>query len=238
MRLYKIKALIKLGVEDLSKNMSVFIYVLFPLFFAFLYGNLDTPEEVGMEALYSICVLMNLAMVPVALMGTVIAEEKEKNTLRTLMLNDVKAAEVLLAKALMCVAFVVIDNILMYFILGLSNKNFLAYQAIGFAVGLAVILFGAFIGLFAKNQMSAGLLSMPFMVILMAPMFVNIMGNDIAKKIAEFLPTDAMMTMFMGIAANKITMDTIGKPIFVIVGWFVVSIGLFMLTFRKVGMDN
>ena len=31
MRFYKIKALFKLGIEDLSKNMNVFIYVFMPL---------------------------------------------------------------------------------------------------------------------------------------------------------------------------------------------------------------
>ena len=40
MRFYKVKALFKLGIEDLFKNMNVFIYVLMPLGFALLYSNI------------------------------------------------------------------------------------------------------------------------------------------------------------------------------------------------------
>ena len=143
MRVYKMKALFKLGIEDLTKNISVFVYVLFPLLFALLYGNLDMgmPENY----IYSFCVLMNLAMIPVTLMGTVIAEEKEKNTLRTLMLNDVRAGEIMLAKALICMLFVVADNVIMYFILGLSLDKFVLYQLVGLYAGLSVIFFGAFV---------------------------------------------------------------------------------------------
>jgi len=238
MRIHKIVALVKLGVEDLTKNMSVFIYVLFPVLFALLYANLEVPENIGPGFLYSTCILMNLAMVPVALMGTIIAEEKEKNTLRTLMLNDVKAGEILLAKALMCIVFVVIDNVLIYVILGMSMDSFLLYQVIGFACGLAVVLFGAVVGLLAKNQMSAGLLSMPFMVILMAPMFIDIMGNETVNKISQLLPTDAMSTMFAAVAQNEYTFETMGSPALVIAGWFAISAILFALLFKKVGVDN
>ena len=86
MSIKKIGILFKLGLEDLTKNLNVFIYVLFPVLFALLYSNLDTLTN---NFTFSLCVLLNIAMVPIALMGTIIAEEKEKNTLRTLMLNNV-----------------------------------------------------------------------------------------------------------------------------------------------------
>ena len=196
MSIKKIGILFKLGLEDLTKNLNVFIYVLFPVLFALLYSNLDTLTN---NFTFSLCVLLNIAMVPIALMGTIIAEEKEKNTLRTLMLNNVKAMEVLIAKALICLLFVVLDNILIYFLAGLPLANFLSYQLVGLFVGLAVIFFGAVVGLLAKNQMSAGLLSTPFMLILMAPIFMAMIDNKVISKISSFLPTDAMMTIFHNI---------------------------------------
>ena len=77
MRVYKLKALFKLGIEDLVKNMNVFVYIIMPLAFAFLYSNMDTLPK---DFVFSLCMVLNLSMVPVALMGTIIAEEKEKNT--------------------------------------------------------------------------------------------------------------------------------------------------------------
>ena len=171
-------------------------------------------------------------------MGTVIAEEKEKNTLRTLMLNDVKGSEILFAKAIICMLFVLVNDILMYFIFGLPMSSFLVYQGITLLVGLAVIFFGAFVGLLAKNQMSAGLLSLPFMVLFMAPMFVAMFGNDLATKISSLLPTDAMMTILTKVSENSVSLSSVGIPLIVIIAWFVLSIIFFNIAYKKVGVDN
>lgn len=235
MRLYKIKALFKLGIEDLTKNLNVFIYIIMPLAFAFLYSNMDTLQK---DFTFSLCMLLNLSMVPIALMGTIIAEEKEKNTLRTLMLNNVKSSEILFAKALICMMFVILNNILMYFIIGFSMDNFIIYQLVGLFVSFAIILFGAFVGLLAKNQMSAGLLSMPFMIILMAPMFIGMTKSKMAEEISSFLPTDAMMTIFINISQNTLGISKIGVPLLVILIWLIASIILFNIVYKKVGVDN
>ena len=235
MRIHKIKALFKLGIEDLCKNMNVFIYIIMPIGFALLYSNMDV---LGKEYIFSLCVLLMLAMVPVALMGTIIAEEKEKNTLRTLMLNDVKATEILFAKALICMLFVVIDNLLMFFIIGLSMEHFLLYQLVCLFVGIAVILFGAVVGLLAKNQMSAGLLSLPFMFLLMAPLFTGMVQSDIFSKISSFLPTDAMMEILDHIAKGTMTISNVGSSFLIILVWLAGSIVLFNIVYKKVGVDN
>lgn len=235
MRIHKIKALFKLGIEDLCKNMNVFIYIIMPIGFALLYSNMDL---LGKEYIFSLCVLLMLAMVPVALMGTIIAEEKEKNTLRTLMLNDVKATEILFAKALICMLFVVIDNLLMFFIIGLSMEHFLLYQLVCLFVGIAVILFGAVVGLLAKNQMSAGLLSLPFMFLLMAPLFTGMVQSDIFSKISSFLPTDAMMEILDHIAKGTMTISNVGSSFLIILVWLAGSIVLFNIVYKKVGVDN
>ena len=168
MRFYKIKALFKLGMEDLTKNINVLIYIIMPICLAFLYSNMDAMPT---GYVFTLCVLLTLAMVPIALMGTIIAEEKEKNTLRTLMLNDVKPSEFLLSKALLCMLFVMVDNVVIYLITGLSMSTFISYQLIALFTGVSVIFFGALIGLLSKNQMCAGLLSTRFMLVFMAPLF-------------------------------------------------------------------
>lgn len=236
MRFHKFAALFKLGMEDLTKNMSVFVYVLIPLALAFLYSGM--MEGAPVEMLFFICVLMNLAMIPIVLMGTIIAEEKEKNTLRTLLLNDVRAVEVLGAKAVICLIFVILDNILMYFILGVDTAKFAQYQLVGLFVALAVILFGAFVGLFAKNQMSASLIAMPFMFLFLAPMFIRMLDNEVANKVSQFLPTDAMLTIFYSIYEDTVSAAKIAMPLVVIAAWLVLSVVMFYVAYKKVGVDN
>ncbi|MCI8410688.1 MAG: ABC transporter permease [Lachnospiraceae bacterium] len=235
MRFYKIKALFKLGLEDLLKNMNVFIYIILPLGFALLYSQMEVMPK---GYLFSMCILLNLSMVPVALMGTIIAEEKEKNTLRTLILNDVKATEILLSKALICMSFVLINNILIYFIASLPISTFVLYQLVAIFVSCAVIFLGAVVGLFSKNQMSAGLLSMPFMLILMAPMFIQMVENKAIGNIVRVLPTDAMMEIFSHISDSSMNFSNVGVPFLIIAIWFVGSIVLFNIAYKKVGVDN
>lgn len=235
MKFYKIKSLFKLGIEDLLKNMNVLIYIILPVLFALLYSNMG---ELSKDFAFSLCILLMLSMVPVALMGTIIAEEKEKNTLRTLMLNDVSATQILFAKALICMLFVVIDSLLIFFLMDISFSYFLVYQGVSIFVGLAVILFGAVVGLLAKNQMSAGLLSMPFMVILMAPLFVSFFDNKIANSISACLPTDAMMTIILNVSSNTANFSNTILPLLVIFFWLILSIILFKIAYQKVGIDN
>lgn len=235
MKFYKLKALFKLGIQDLTKNVNVFVYIIMPLAFALLYANMDTLSN---DFVFSLCMLLNLSMVPVALMGTIIAEEKEKNTLRTLMLHDVSATEILFAKALICMLFVMLNNILMFFIVGFSMNQFPAYQTVGFFVSLAVIFFGALVGLLAKNQMSAGLLSIPFMAIFMAPLFIQMTKSKLASNISSVLPTDAMMKIFDAIPKNHVSISSIGKELFVIGIWLVLGVVFFRIVYKKVGVDN
>lgn len=235
MSLYRIKVLFKLGIEDLTKNMNVFIYILIPLGFALLYANMGMGEDPNY--LMQLCMMLNMAMVPVALMSTIIAEEKEKNTLRTLTLNNVKGTEILFAKALICLLFIVVNNILMSAIIGIPKEHFLATQIIGLFVGLAIIFFGAIVGLLAKNQMSAGLLSLPFMLVFMAPIFTSMIG-DVADKIAQIIPTDAMVTLINDVYTNTFSIQNSLVPIIVIAVWLILGIIIFNLMYKKIGVDN
>ncbi len=234
MKFYRIKALFKLGVEDLLKNMNVFVYVIMPILFAFLYSKMESPKE----SIFALCVIMTLAMVPIALMATIIAEEKEKNTLRTLVLKDIKALEILIAKAMICMLFVLLDNLIIYFIIGVPMTHFIIYQLVCLFVGLAVILFGTVVGLVSKNQMSAGLISVPAMMFVMAPLFIGILKNDIANKISSFIPTDAMMTIIRNVSEDTANFSSVGVPSFVILAWLIISVFVFVIMYKKVGIDN
>ena len=57
MSFHKIKTLFLLGVEDLFKNMNVFVYVLMPILFALLYSNISAGNS---EYLFSLCILLKI----------------------------------------------------------------------------------------------------------------------------------------------------------------------------------
>ena len=79
---------------------------------------------------------------------------------------------------------------------------------------------------------------MPFMFLFMAPFFIEMFHNKIADRISSLLPTDAMMTLFESISGNKLGWSAVGMPVIVIGVWLVISIVMYKLAFKKVGMDN
>ncbi len=234
MRLYKVGALFKLGLEDLTKNLSVFIYVLLPLMMAVLYSAMGYTGMFN----FIMSVAMNLAALPVFLMGTIVAEEKEKNTLRTLILNDVKAMEVLVAKALICLLFVVIDNILIFFICEMDMSCFVLYQLVALLTAIGIVFFGAVVGLLAKNQMSASLYGMPFLIIFLAPAFVQAFESELAQNVCRVLITDAMIRIMEGIATGETGFADMWISYLVMAVWIAGGVVVFKIAYKKVGVDN
>ena len=71
-------------IVDMFKNPNVLLMLALPLIFIVIYQFVD----LGMSPAYLLMlgVMMNLCLTPLSVLGMMIAEEKEKNTMRTLML--------------------------------------------------------------------------------------------------------------------------------------------------------
>lgn len=236
MNWYKVKAIFKLGIKDILKNSQTIVLIILPLFFAILYSNMDFGGAMSKEYLLVLCTILNIAMIPVSLMGMIIAEEKEKNTLRTLMLSNVSSTEFLLSKALICFAFMLVTNSIIYFVVGLSVDYYLPYLIISMGVTLAVIFFGAIVGILSKNQMSTGVTSTPLMLIFMMPIFF-VGGDTIVSKIFRFVPTSSMIELLEIVMDTKKYADMV-FPIVVTIGWVILGAILFKIIFKRKGFDN
>ena len=79
-------------IVDMFKNPNVLLMLALPLIFIVIYQFVD----LGMSPAYLLMlgVMMNLCLTPLSVLGMMIAEEKEKNTMRTLMLCNVKSLAV------------------------------------------------------------------------------------------------------------------------------------------------
>lgn len=92
----RIYAIFNKDLKDLSKNMYVSSVLIMPIVLAFLYSNMG---EVTIE-LHYLVINMTLASVTAFIQCAVIAEEKEKHTLRGLMLSPASLTEILTGKSL------------------------------------------------------------------------------------------------------------------------------------------
>jgi ABC-2 type transport system permease protein len=198
-----------------------------PLIFALVYQSMD----IGMPADYvmMLCLLMNMSMTGVSCMAMMIADEKEKHTLRTLMLSNVSASEFLLSKALVVLCLTEFGSLLIYFITGSTVPMLTRFLPVSLVTCLCLLIIGALVGIISKNQMTTGLFAAPVMLILLLPpMLAQI--NDTYLQFARFTPTYSMVNLLFQEGDRLFS-------IAVLAGWVLLGALLFALAYRRKRLD-
>ena len=193
------------------------------------------------EALASLLVLgisLNMCMNGVAMVSTLISEEKEKHTLRVLMTASVTGGEYFAGTILFPFLLTVGINLLFLPITGCSVNG------AGFAVYLATTVIGAatscvigtIIGIYAKNQMSASMLCMPVLfVFMLIPLFAGLIEG--LEKITGFLFTGVLSEAAGEIAQGRVYHLGAFQTA-VLLSELVIAVLLFLLAYRKNGYEK
>lgn len=182
----RIQAIFSKDYKEFSRNYSISIILLFPIFFALLYRS-DDPTQTFMTAFV---LNFSFAMLTSFIQACLIAEEKEKNTLRSLMMTPASIFDVLLGKsALVFVLSAVILAVTVY-ILGYTPDNFAVFIV---SVVLSIILYtalGTICGLYSKSVMEASLAIFPVLIIFTGSQF-GVMLEDRYPFLAilEYFPS-------------------------------------------------
>lgn len=234
----KIKTLYIKDFKDLFKNASVLVACLIPILFMLLYKNMTFGEEhMPVEFLMKLGMVFNLGMVPLMIISTTVAEEKEKNTMRTLMLSNVSGLEFFISKMLVPVTFLIVSDAVIYLIVGMHMKYFLYFMIFNFLGSVSMVMIGGVIGIMARDQMSAGVYQVPAMLILFLPAVFSAM-NETIEKLAKCTPTEAVSNLFFSQADKRYASAGSGFSIMVLLLWSVAATGVFVLMYRKKGVDN
>ena len=219
-------------VKDTLKNKAVLIqFVIFPLMTVIMENTvkIDNMPEKFFVKLFAV---MFVGMAPLTCVSAIISEEKEKNTLRTLMMCNVKPFEYLCGIGgyvwLMCMAGTAV-----FAICGRFSGNDLAVFLLVMAGGVILSeLIGAVIGIFSKNQMSATSIAVPVMMIFsFLPMLS--MFNDKIKKIADLTYTQQLNNVISRLGDTSVTMENVIVPTVN----FILAVILFVAAFKKRGME-
>ena len=237
----RVNALFKKEIKDFGKNVNVSIMCILPIIICFLYSKLmkkdiSTNPMVNVQIL-TVCISLNISLIATFIMGMLIAEEKEKNTLRTLMLSAVSPWEFLAGKALISFVVTEVVNVVLFFIVGMDIRYLGKYMIITTLVVLSMLLIGAIIGIISPNQMATGVTGIPVMIIFyMLPMFTKL--NDIIKIIVEYLPNHNMNIMLEKMFNGEVLGTASVYSIAVILIWIIIAGALFMWTYNKRGLDK
>lgn len=237
----RVNALFKKEIKDLGKNMNVLLMCLLPIMFSIIYSKLfgggASSDQLQKADILILCLGMNLTLVSSFVIAMLIAEEKEKNTLRTLMLSAVSPWEFLTGKALITLLMSIGINIVMFFIIGINAQYLGMYILLSSLVVFSMIEIGAVVGIIAPNQMSTGVIGMPvIMLLLMIPLFAKL--NKTLAKIAEFLPNYNLNIMLEKVFKGQAIGTESVYNISVILVWILIAAVAFAYTYNKRGLDK
>ncbi|CAM3621937.1 ABC transporter permease [Erysipelothrix urinaevulpis] len=240
MNLRKWKALIKKDFKLTLNNKSIFFVFIMPVLFAVIYKYLlveGSNDPHVKEMVLSLVTMLGFGVIGASSMAITIAEEKEKKTLRSLMLSDVSGLEFVISKLVVMVILFMISMIACYVILGAAISGLPLYLLNVLMTTLALLLFSSVIGILSPTQQTAGLLGMPVMFLSMLPIFAMMSGEEFMITIMKFIPTGPIM-FFM----NPGLLEQFDYSLFIgyltITLWIVIGLAVFGYFYHKKGFDN
>ena len=228
--MHNIGVIIKKQLKDTLKNKTVLIqFVMFPVLTLIFENAINIPDmpELFFTKLFSV---MYMGMAPLVAVASVIAEEKEKNTLRVLTMANVKAWEYLAGIGIyvwtICMAGV---GVMATTLSSGDIPFYLGVMAAGFIISIAI---GACIGIIASNQMAATSLSLPVMLIFsFMPMLA--MFNDKIEKIAGIFYTQQIRELLGNMTFDGIKTETM----LVVAVNALLALSLFFAAFKRKGLE-
>lgn len=229
--------LLRKDAADMVKNPNMLLMLLLPLLFAWIYTFIGAETGDGMPPVMvlTISTLMALALVPLSLLSSAIAEEKEKNTLRTLMLTGVTAGEFLTAKVLATKLAMAAVGAGVFLVAGAPLPVLIPYLAAILLGGLPLLLLGAVIGIASRDQMSTGIAAAPLALLMMIPTIFSAVGG-VMGWIAKLTPTTAVLELVY--AAMGLQEQSVAYSVAVLVVWSVLTAAAFALIYKKKRLDN
>lgn len=240
----KLTAIMEMKTKALfSKNFIIMpIFAIgFTLVMKFVYSSMVDDESITewLQA-YALALgaLMNITMTGIYCVSAVLAEEKEKHTLRALMTSSVNGLEFFLGSLIPIIVMLVVVNSIIVLVAGvpMTGTEWGIYIAISFLCAVASAVIGMIFGIFSKNQITAGTITTPALLIfMMIPIFSAL--NDFAGKISDFLFTGVMMTAIQNIAEGNRTIVDLPHMI-VLLAEIAAAVICFLIIYRKNGYDS
>lgn len=226
----KIWVVFKKQLRDTLKNKMILIqFVMFPAFTLIMenFINIENMPEHFFVKLFSV---MFIGMAPLTATASIIAEEKEKNTLRVLMHANIRPWQYLTGVGLYVWTLCMLGAGAMATVLPSSDiPFFLTVMAAGIVLS---VIAGACIGIAAKNQMSATSIQMPVMMLFsFVPMLA--MFNDIIKKGAVIFYTQQLKMVF-----DEMSWSAFGaKNTMILCANALIFVLLFAVLYHKKGLE-
>lgn len=220
-------------INETLKNKTVLIqFLMFPILTLIMENTIriDGMPEHFFAKLFAV---MFVGMAPLTCMASIISEEKEKNTLRVLVMSNVKPFQYLLGISLYVWLMCMIGAIIFALCSGLYAVDFLIF-VVFLALGIIVSeIIGAIIGVICHNQMSATSVTVPVMIVLSFLPMLSVFNSTI-KSIAKYTYSQQISLLVNEISNRQNYLE----GIIVVLVNLTIFIAVFVFAFRKKGLDT
>lgn len=192
----------KKQLKDTLKNMAVLIqFVMFPIL-AIIMTRAVRLDDMPPNFFVILFSTMYIGMAPLSSMSSIIAEEKEQNTLRVLRMAKVSPFQYLLGIGSYVLTACILGSVVFCLLLtGMTTKEKGIYLLLMILGIVTSGLLGAAIGIGCKDQMTATSISLPVMMVFsFLPMLS--MFNDTIKNVAKFTYSEQLRLLINGIGTS------------------------------------
>lgn len=212
--LKRVRAIFVKDYKEFSRNYAVSIILIVPIVFALLLRGVDPSLLPGAFA-----TVLNLSFVLVTCFAQacLIAEEKEHNTLRSLMMTPATTMDVLIGKSTLSFVMSAVVLAVAAYLFGYDPASIWAFAA---AIILSIVLYtaaGTICGLFSKTLLEASLSILPVATIFSgAPWAAAVLAGDYPIfKVLDYMPSSQLVHL-LDIPHTGFTIGDLLKPLLII----------------------
>lgn len=204
--------------KEFSRNYAVSIMLIFPILFAFLFRGVDS----SLPGAFAMVLNISFVLVTCFAQACLIAEEKERNTLRSLMMTPATTMDVLIGKSALVFVMSAVDLAIAMYIFGYEPVSIWAYVV---AIILSIILYiaaGTICGLFSKTLLEASLSILPVAFIFTGAPWGLFLADDYPIfKVLEYVPS-SQLGHLLSLSDIGFTTGDVLQPLLIILAWTVV----------------
>ena len=224
--LKRVKAIFMKDYKEFSRNYSISIMLFLPIVFALFYRS-DNAEQVF---IFGFLINISLAMLTSFMQACLIAEEREKNTLRSIMMTPASILDILLGKSILVFISTALVMVVTIYIFGYMPSNTIV---VVFALCMSIILYtavGTICGLYSKTVLEASLTIFPVLIIFTAAPFATLIEDKYPiLKVLQYLPSSQLSELFLAIETGLNNSELIGSVVIITVWTVVITFVSFVL---------
>ena len=233
MKLNHITAIFKKTLKDMIRNKrQLLFFCMFPVMTYLFYALIED----GREMFPIVFLPVNVLFCSMNIMASIIAEEKEKGTLRSLIFANIKPLEYFLGNGMFVLLATLVSCSLFLPLIKISGINYLYFYISVTLSSLCSMVLGAAIGIFVKNQMAANGMCAPITIVIgMLPTFGAI--NESLRSISECLYSTRFANTVAEIVHNGEVTINYQIPLTYIIN-FIICLVIFSFIYKKKKLDD